>query len=162
MAYVDPNFNSTFILPLVGDCNDPLTLGTVSTASGGTATYSGNGTSSINGAFMFPKFASATKIVGIRVFVKTAPGTGVTNMVWAFLNGTSTAATITIGTHTAGEFVDAVMATPTIGSTGVTTSPAWLAADGQLTMRETDTNTATASTLGAYAVYAECRNLFTV
>lgn len=56
MAYVDPSFQAFRFLPVVGDMQAGVALGTNSTAGGGTATYSGNGTASINGAYVFPQF----------------------------------------------------------------------------------------------------------
>jgi len=163
MAYVDPTYNSNDTVNLVATVSAPLALGTVSTAGGGTDTYTGVGTASINGAYAFQKFFKPTVISNIKVFIGTAPGGGVTNETFIFLNGTSTVGTVVIGTHTAGEFLDVTMATVTVGSTGLgTNGAAFTSSNGQLTMKVTNTNTATASTLGSYAIYAELHDLFTV
>ena len=161
MAYVDPTFNINCTIPLVGQINLGVALGTESAAAGGTSTYSGTTTASINGAFMFPVFFKPTVVSNIKVAVKTAPGGGVTNQVFIFKNGTATVGTCLIGTHTANEVLDATMASTTLGSTGLGTNGAWFtSSNGQMTMTVINTNTATASTLGTYAIYAEVHDLF--
>jgi len=164
MAYVDPGFQAFRLLPVVGDMQAGVALGTNSTAGGGTATYSGNGTASINGAYVFPQFLRPVVLTNVVVFcqTRTAPGTnGISNAQIFIMNGTNTAATVLLGTATTGQFVTGTIAASTVGSNGATTSPAQLTSNnGQFTMIYTDTNTATASSLGKYAIWFEYKDLF--
>jgi hypothetical protein len=161
MAYVDPTYNTNYIVSLVGSVNAGLALGTESANSGGTSTYSGTTTGSINGAYVFPQFFKPTLVTNIKVKIVTQPGGGVTNQKFVFLNGTSTVGSLVVGTHTSGEWLDVTMATATVGSTGLgTNGAAFTSTNGQMTMVVTNTNTATASTLGTYAIYAEAHDLF--
>jgi hypothetical protein len=161
MAYNDPSFTANVVRVAVGDMNSTLALGTVSAVSGGTDTYTGTTTGSKNGAYAFRPFAVPTNVRNVYVFVKVAPGGGVTNQKFAFLNGTSTFATVTIGTATVSSLLTATMVTPTYGATGTQTNAGLFATAGvQPTMTVTNTNTATASTLGEYLIYFEESELF--
>jgi len=161
MAYESPTFNSNDYLPWVGTPATPAGLGT-STASGSNSFAGTVGAGSANGVFVLPVFFNPVNVQKIRVHILTAPATNVTGLTLAFLNGTATMGSALIGTNTAGQTVDATMASVTVDSHGVTTSPNWITTAGvQPTVVTTGTGTASAQALGTYAVSIQMRDLFT-
>ncbi len=161
MAYSDPNFNVTSQENVVGaNPSSAVSLGT-STANS-TNTLIGTAGSQVNGSLQFPVFKNPTKVLGLRVYIKTAPTAGNTGLALFFLNGTSTMGTAVIGTNTAGAFVDAVMTALSTDSHGVETGAALMTStsSNEILVTATVTSTASAIALGSYAVDAILRNYF--
>jgi hypothetical protein len=159
MAYSDPTFNSNDYQTFVGTPATPAGLGT--TTASGSNSFSG-GSQTGNGIWVLPKFFNPTNITNIRVQILTAPAANVTGLTLAFLNGTATIGSALVGTNTAGQTVDATMASTTVDSHGVTTSPAWITTAGvQPTMVTIGTGTASAQAFGTYAVQIQTKDLFT-
>lgn len=156
MAYVDPNFLVLNDDSAVGSPSAGIALSTI-TASG-TFTFTGTAGVQAAGTYRFPVFKSPVKIDGIRVYNTGAAAT-VTGFTMNFLNGTSTIGSCTApGTAT---FVDATLAAPTVSSNGATTGPMYFGSNGEITMVNVVVGTASAETLGTYAIDLIWRNLFT-
>ena len=185
MAYNDPTFNIWQQKDVVGSPTVPVLLGTASAAGTYTMMNTATGTAG-NGYFILPKYIKPTQITNVRVYaLGAASGGGVSGMsMWfATVNSTNTATvTNTNGTYTftgvntpfasvvlttgspsatvVGQTYDCTMAASTVSATGVTTNPAWIGSNVQPIMITVNTTTATASTLGSYAIDFETRNLF--
>jgi hypothetical protein len=187
MAYNDPTFNIWTQESVVGSIQVPITLGTASVNGAGTATYINTATGTAgNGYFLLPKYIKPTQITNVRVYaLGAASGGGVSGMTFWFatVNSTNTATvTNTNGTYTftgvntpfcgvvlttgspsatvVGTTYDGTMASSTVSATGVTTNPAWIGSNVMPVMIVTNTQTATASVLGSYAIDFESRTLF--
>jgi hypothetical protein len=159
MAYVDPQFNTPIQDTVIG--GGPglgVSLGTVTASA--TQTYTGTAGTMVNGTFRLPVFKQPVKIQGIRVYTTGAPGSGVTGLVLGFYNGTSLIGTVT-PVSTAGSFADVTLATPVVGSNGVTTGPVFFTGtNNEITMINTATGTGASSGLGSYSVDLVWTNLF--
>jgi hypothetical protein len=161
MAYTGPRFNSPYTVNLVGSPAACVGLGTATYNGAGTETASSTTTGNVNGAYVFPKFLRPVVISAIRVFCGTAPGGGVTAIHSIFMLGTNTVGTLDLTGAAVGTFYDATIGSVTVGSNGTwSTGPYASTTGGQLVMLTTYTQTATASTLGSYAVSAEIDELF--
>lgn len=151
MAYVDPVNNVPYQDGVVGSPNNYISLGT-STASGNNTFTGTAGSAAGNGTFNLPKAISATLLSAIRVRIGTAPATNLTSLTLTFKNGTNTIGQVTVGTHTAGESVDAVMTALSTDSHGVVTGGQHLAAGDEPIIVVTASATASAMALGSYAI----------
>ena len=120
-------------------------------ASAGTSSEAGTAANTLT-PYKFPKFNRRTRINKIRVLINTAPVANYTVVVARFLNGTSTFATATIGTNTAGVVVESADL-----SSNLTT--AVFAADGQPTMELFGTATASGIAAGTYSIDWETQEL---
>ena len=164
MAYVDANYQVQFQDAVVGA--GPATgvsLGTNAGTGTSTTTYTGTLGTAGNGWYRLPIFKQPTKLVGVRVYCVGAAGTGVTGVNFQFYNGTSLAATaLNVGTA-ASQLTDATMVAVTVASNGAQTGAVLMTSTttNELTMVTTNTGTATASTLGTYAIDFILQNLFT-
>lgn len=161
MAYVDAQFNAPFQDSVVGSPNNFISLGT--TTASGTNTFAGTaGSAAGNGVLVLPKFVNTTKINNIRVRVGTAPASNVTSLTLTFLNGTSTIGQVVVGTHTAGDSVDATMTALSTDSHGVVTGGAlFSAANTEPTITVTAIGTASAQAMGSYSIDFVQQGLFT-
>jgi len=119
-------------------------------ASFGTTTASSTIGANTTPTVYLPKFFRRTKISALRMVVTTIPDSGSTALKASFLNGTSTFATVTLTTATAGQVLDGT----------ITAAAAVLAADGQPTIVVTGTSTASADAQGSYDIYFEQQELF--
>lgn len=152
-------------------------------ALGTSGTLTASGSNALATTLRLPKFARRTAINKIRVVIAAAPATNVTVTVLNFLNGTATFAVATVGTHTAGEILDATVVatfdgvaasgsnltvplttfTMPNGLTGVkaagTNSNAVFAADGQPTLTVVATGTASGQSYGTYDMWFELQEL---
>lgn len=98
-----------------------------------------------------PKVIRRTEITGGNAIIVTAPNAGAATTVLALLNGTSTFATATIGTLTAGQ----------VASFSITAANAVLAAGTQPTLSVVSTSTASQTvTQGNYDLYWEAVERF--
>lgn len=157
MAYIDPTFNASEHSDIVGDPSSGVALGTVTASA--TQTYTGTVGTLANGVFRMPVFRLPTRILGIRIYCTGAAGAGVTGVTFNFLNGTST-----LGSTTApavNTYVDATLGSTTFDSHGVETGAIlFTSSGGEMTMFNTAIGTASASSLGSYAMELSWRNLF--
>ncbi len=113
---------------------------------GTTGTSTASGVNALVGALTVPfKPIRAMKVSNVRVRVGTAPAANLTVVTLSLLNGTATFASAVVGTHTAGEFVDAT----------ITAANANLAADVQPTLNLAGTATASGMASGVYDIFAE-------
>jgi len=113
MGYSDPKYHTRVLVPAL--LSKAITVNSTGSAQAAT------------GVAVLPKFVRATKIGAVRVTcvaTGTAPDSA---CAMTFLNGTSTFASVVIGTMTAGQVSDATL----------TTSAATLAANGQPTVNFT-------------------------
>ena len=138
MAYTDAKFNVRQITRVLG------------AASFGTATASSATGADTTPAVYLPKFFRRTQVLGVRMTVTTIPDAGSTALKANFLNGTSTFATVTLTTATAGQVLSGT----------VTAANAVFAADGQPTLTVTGTSTASGDAQGSYNVDFEVQELF--
>lgn len=160
MAYTDPTFNTTIEEYVVGNPNNPITLGT--TTASGANTFTGTaGSAAGNGVWLLPKFKQDTLINNIRVRIGTAPAANVTVLTLTFLNGTNTIGQAVVGTNTAGVNVDATMTALSTASNGALTGGARCTAGTEPTMVVTATGTASGQALGSYALDFITQGLFT-
>lgn len=159
MAYTDAQYNQNNSRYVVGTPNTPINLGTA-TASG-TNSLAANTNTATNGTYLFPAFKQPTRLSGIRVFAGTIPA-NFGSLKQIFLSGTNTLGTATVGSMTAGQELDVVLASDTFGSTGALTSPTIFAAAGQVSMVVDGTSTASGQSLGSYAIEFESHDWFTV
>lgn len=160
MSYIEPNFHTTIQELTVGEPTSGAALGTVTASA--TQTYTGTLGSLANGTYRFPVFKNPASILGVRVYCTGAAGAGVTGINLSFLNGTQV-----IGSCAApaiGTFVDATLGNVTLDSHGVvvaSSTPVYFTGtNGEITMLNTATGTASGSSLGTYAVDVLWRNLF--
>lgn len=146
----------------------------VAPASLGTITASG--TATITAAIVLQEFKRRTKINAVRVYTVGA-GNVTGGTILNFLNGTNTFAVCT-AVATTGSFADAtinanIVTTSTVtnsfsnGSTAVatittTTTQAILSSNTQPTVTVLAIGTASAQTIGTYAVWMECQEQFDV
>ncbi|MDE1766566.1 MAG: hypothetical protein KGI27_09910 [Thaumarchaeota archaeon] len=150
-----------------------ISLGTVTASA--TQTYTGTAGSQANGTYRFEVFKQPAQITGIRVYCTAAAGGGVTGITLAFTNGTATGSTAAHGTYTnitsvtapaVGTFVDATISAVVVDSHGVVVaaqSPSlFLGTNGEITMINTATGTASGSALGSYSIDVLWNNEFTV
>ena len=163
MAYVDANYQVTLQDAVIG-CGPAtgVALGTNAGTGTSSTTYTGTLGTSGNGWYRFPIFKQPSKLVGIRVYCVGAAGTGVTGVNFQFYNGTSLVATATNVGTAAGQLTDATMASVTVASNGAQTGAVLMTSttSNELTMVTTNTSTATASSLGTYAIDVLMQNLF--
>jgi hypothetical protein len=139
MGYSDAKFQSRALIPVKF------------AASLGTATGAGTASNSLALSTTYlPKFTRRTQVNKVRVIVTTIPDAAATAVTMTFKNGTSTFATVTLTTATAGQVLD--------GS--VTAANAVFAADGQPTIGLIGTFTASGAAAGAYDIFFEEQELF--
>ena len=119
-------------------------------ASFGTATASATDGANTTPTVYLPQFDRRTRINALKLIVTTIPDSGSTALVAQFLNGTSTFATVTLTTATAGQVLT--------GS--VTAANAIFAADSQPTITVTGTATASGDAQGAYHIDWEQQELY--
>ena len=152
MAYPDAQFNVPIQDTVIG--GGPaigVSLGTSTATGTSTETFSGTAGSQVNGTFRLPVFKSPINIQGIRVYTTAAPGSGVSGLLLAFMNGTATVGTVV--TAAAGTFADAVLTAMTTGSNGVITGPSFFTStNNEMTMTNTCTATGSGSNLGSFSV----------
>lgn len=117
----------------------------------GTSTGAGTASNSLAqpAGAPLPSFTNRTKINAVTVIPTVAPNANATALVMSFLNGTSTFATVTLTTATAGQVLTGVM----------TPANAVFAAAGQPTFNLIGTFTASGGTAGAYTVLFEQQEL---
>lgn len=116
----------------------------------GTATASSATGADTTPTLYLPTFPRRTRINAVKMTVTTIPDAGSTALVASFKNGTSTFATVTLTTATAGQVLT--------GS--VTAANAIIAAAGQPTLVVTGTATASADAQGSYTIDWEQQELF--
>ncbi len=161
MAYIDSNFLVSNQECVAGTPAAGVGLGTVTASA--TQTYTGTAGSQVNGTLRFPVFKNPVKIENIRVYCTGAAGGGVSGLFVGFYNGANGA--IANGTlPAAGTWADFTPAAAVLDSHGVivtSSSPAYFTTtNGEVTMLTIAIGTASASSLGSYAVDFTVRNLF--
>jgi hypothetical protein len=157
MAYVDPQFQVPTQDTVAGSVDSGVALSTI-TASG-TQTFTGTAGTRATGTLQFPVFKTPTRIISIRVYNVGAAATITGGLVMNFLNGTSTLGSCTApGTAT---FTDCTLAALSTDSHGVVTGPTlFTSTNGEVTNVNVAIGTASAQTLGTYAVDFVTQNLF--
>lgn len=157
MAYSDPNFVVTIQQSVVGEPAAGVTLSTVTASA--TITFTGTaGVAQGVGVYRFPVFKQPFKVTGIRVY-NTGGAATITSSVMSFLNGTSVIGSCTApGTAT---FSDATLTALSTDSHGIVTGAAmFTSTNGEILMNNVVVGTASAQTIGTYAVDLIWQNLF--
>jgi len=156
MAYSDPGFNVTIQDSVVGSPSSGVSIGTITASA--TQTFTGTAGTKVNGTYRLPVFKQPVRITGIKIYCTVAAATAA-NVTMGFYNGTALIGSAT-AVGTVGAY-DATLVAPTVASNGAQTGAVFFTStNGEPVMINTCTGTASADSLGSYAIDFLWQNLF--